>query len=88
MGVKLFIKTPDMLQKIVFRKIVSENDKEIPQSQTAYNPMAPQKLILVVLKRLVSMATHDVIPLNGGVPTKNSHISAASQSRLLTLVLN
>ena len=40
-----------------FLEIVSEYDKEIPQSQTADNPMAPKKesLILVIsLKRLLN----------------------------------
>ena len=39
-----------------------------------------KNLILAMLKRMVSTAIHNAILLDGGVPTKNSHISAASQS--------
>ena len=47
-----------------------------------------KKLILAMPKCMVSMPIHNAILLNGGVPTKNSHTSACSQSRLLTLVPN
>ena len=47
-----------------------------------------KKLILAILKRMVSIATHDAVLLNGGCTYKNNHISGASQSRLLTLVPN
>ena len=43
-----------------------------------------KNLNLSMLKRMVSTATHNAILLDGGCTYKNNHISAASQSRLLT----
>ena len=39
-----------------------------------------------MLNRMVSMATHNVFLKNGDVPTKETHISAATHPKLLILV--